>query len=320
MTNTLQQLRQQSGLSMVDVATRTGIPVRDIAAAEHGLRTLDPAQLALVSQLYQVSNTRLLRVPRFKTTTPYHWIVGLGAVFVVACAVVILGGSLLTMSIPATRMLVDTRVVAQRHDDPDGASAMLRLRLVQMALSPQMSQQLTQLEVPDTAQEAAPVVIADTRPLAAIASKRGLPGAPFGCPVQPITGVVVMTQGYGVGTHAPASIWGAVDLAVDSDGDGYADPAATTGSPIVALHSGIARVVPNNWLAGNYVRLTDAINGWATAYAHLDTLNVVSGQQVETGDIIGWVGTTGYSSGPHLHYEVYQNDVNINPLSILKCW
>jgi murein DD-endopeptidase MepM/ murein hydrolase activator NlpD len=106
----------------------------------------------------------------------------------------------------------------------------------------------------------------------------------------------------------------------DFNGDGYADPSDTLGAPIVALHSGIARVVPNNWLAGNYVRISDEINGWATAYAHLSKLNIVSGQQVEPGMIIGWVGTTGYSSGPHLHYEVYQHDVNINPLSILECW
>jgi murein DD-endopeptidase MepM/ murein hydrolase activator NlpD len=56
--------------------------------------------------------------------------------------------------------------------------------------------------------------------------------------------------------------------------------------------------VPNNWLAGIYVRITDEINGWATAYAHLSKLNIVSGQQVETGMIIGWVGETGYASGP----------------------
>lgn len=320
MTNTLQQLRQQSGLSMVDVATRTGIPVRDIAAAEHGLRTLDPQQLLLVSELYNVSNTRLLRVPKARNPSPYAWILGLGTVFILASAIVMLGGSMLVMSIPATRMLVDTRIVAQHHDDPAGSSTVLRQRLVQMALSPALSQQFMHLDNSETVEQPPAPVVDNSRPLAAIASKRGLPGAPFGCPVQPLHGQVVMTQGYGVGTHAPASIWGAVDLAVDSNGDGIADPADTTGAPIVALHAGIARVVPNNWLAGNYVRLTDSINGWATAYAHLSKLNIVSGQQVEPGDIIGWVGTTGYSSGPHLHYEVYQNDVNINPLSILECW
>jgi murein DD-endopeptidase MepM/ murein hydrolase activator NlpD len=78
--------------------------------------------------------------------------------------------------------------------------------------------------------------------------------------------------------------------------------------------------VPNNWLAGNYVRLTDEINGWATAYAHLKKLNITDGQRIEPGMVIGWVGTTGYSSGPHLHYEVYQNEININPLTVLECW
>lgn len=320
MINTLQQLRQQSGLSMVDVAARTGIPVRDIAAAEHGIRALDPAQMALVSELYQVTNTRLLRIPNKQRTSPYLWILGLGTIFMIASAIVMLGGSLLVMSMPATRMMSDTRIISRHHDDPNGASAVLRQRLVQMALSPAMSQQIMLLDAHDTGTVVAPVVVPESHPMAAIASKRGLPGAPFGCPVRPEVGSVVMTQGYGIGTHAPASIWGAVDLAVDGNGDGYADPAATTGAPIVALHAGIARVVPNNWLAGNYVRISDGINGWATAYAHLSKLNIVSGQQVETGDVIGWVGTTGYSSGPHLHYEVYQNEVNINPLSILECW
>src|SRR5690349_15384025 len=42
----------------------------------------------------------------------------------------------------------------------------------------------------------------------------------------------VMTQGYGVGSHAPANIWGAVDLAIDGDGDGQADPKGTLGMPV----------------------------------------------------------------------------------------
>jgi len=318
MENTLQQLRQKSGLSMVDVATRTGIPVRDIAAAEHDLRPLDANQLMQLSKLYEVTVKQLIRLPKANKAAPYWWMLGLGTIFMIASAVVMLGGSMLVMSMPATRVLAETHVIAQLADSPDGASNQLRQHLVQLALSPAISQKII---AADSAPAAQPLVdTPDSRPLAAIASKRGLPGAPFGCPVHPLKGKVIMTQGYGVGTHAPASIWGAVDLAVDSNGDGNADPSGTLGAPIVALHSGIARVVPNNWLAGNYVRISDEINGWATAYAHLSKLNIVSGQQVEPGMIIGWVGTTGYSSGPHLHYEVYQHDVNINPLSILECW
>jgi len=224
------------------------------------------------------------------------------------------------MSMPATRTMIESRVVPQVEQSPIGASAQLRQRLLQMALTPNSAQQAIITTAGAGTTEGSTVMLTNMEPLAAIASKRGLPGAPFGCPVKPQAGAVVMTQGYAVGTHAPAAIWGAVDLAVDGNGDGYADPSATLGTPIVALHSGIAHVVPNNWLAGNYVKITDEVNGWATAYAHLNELNIVSGQRVEPGMIIGWVGTTGYSSGPHLHYEVYQNDININPLSILECW
>jgi len=318
MENTLQQLRQKSGLSMVDVAARTGIPVRDIAAAEHGLRPLDANQLVQLSKLYEVTVKRLIQMPKSNKSAPYWWMLGLGTIFMVASAVVMLGGSLVVMSMPATRVLAETHVIAQLANTPDGASNQIRQQLVQLALSPAVSQQLIAPDVAPATQPAADAP--DSHPLAAMASKRGLPGAPFGCPLRPVTGKVIMTQGYGVGTHAPAAIWGAVDLAVDSNNDGNADPSDTLGVPIVALHSGIARVVPNNWLAGNYVRITDEINGWATAYAHLSKLNIVSGQQVEPGMVIGWVGTSGYSSGPHLHYEVYQHDVNINPLSFLECW
>ena len=313
MENTLQQLRQKSGLSMVDVATRTGIPVRDIAAAEHGLRPLDASQLVQLSTLYEVTVKQLIRLPKANKAAPYWWMLGLGTIFIIASAVVMLGGSMLVMSMPATRVLAETHVIAQLADSPDGASNQLRQHLVQLALSPAISQKIIAADSAPAVQP--PADTPDSRPLAAIASKRGLPGAPFGCPVRPQTGNVVRLRDW-----RRRGRGGAVDLAVDGNGDGYADPSDTLGAPIVALHSGIARVVPNNWLAGNYVRISDEINGWATAYAHLSKLNIVSGQQVEPGMIIGWVGTTGYSSGPHLHYEVYQHDVNINPLSILECW
>lgn len=319
MSSQLQQIRQQHGYSMVDVAVRTGIPVRDIAAAEHGLRKFDANQLAQISALYNLPITNLTNTVRTRSSRPFAVMFGIGALFIVASAFIMLGGTLTVMSMPATRTMMETRVVSQPTDSVLGSSAQLRQRLLRMGLGEQMAQQVIAEDADIPAVAAVPAPKA-SRPLAAIASKRGLPGAPFGCPVQPTSGQVVMTQGYGVGTHAPTAIWGAVDLAVDSDGNGYAEPAATIGAPVVALHGGIAKVVPNNWLAGNYVRISDDLNGWATAYAHLDSLNITHEQRVEPGMIIGWVGTTGYSSGPHLHYEVYQNDININPLSILECW
>ncbi|MDW8148116.1 MAG: M23 family metallopeptidase [Roseiflexaceae bacterium] len=123
----------------------------------------------------------------------------------------------------------------------------------------------------------------------------------------------VITQGYGVGSHAPASVWGGIDLAIDSNGDGKADPQGTWYAPVYATHDGIARVRPNTWPGGNYLAIENF--HYKTAYAHLNSYAVVDGQPVVRGQLIGYVGSTGKSSGPHLHYEVWERGVNRNPLS-----
>lgn len=122
----------------------------------------------------------------------------------------------------------------------------------------------------------------------------------------------VITQGYGVGTHAPASVWGGIDLAIDGDGDGKADPQGTWYAPVYATHDGVARVRSNTWPGGNYLAVENS--RYKTAYAHLDSYAVIDGQPVVRGQLIGYVGSTGMSSGPHLHYEVWEYGVNRNPL------
>lgn len=127
----------------------------------------------------------------------------------------------------------------------------------------------------------------------------------------------VMTQGYGVGTHAPAHVWGAVDLAIDSTGDGVGDPDASWGHPIYATHPGMVKVTPNSYPAGNHVWVIN--DTYKTGYAHLSEFAVESGQAVERGTLIGYMGSTGQSSGPHLDYQVWQMQngtwVNVNPLN-----
>lgn len=145
---------------------------------------------------------------------------------------------------------------------------------------------------------------------------RGLPGElrPTGNPLQaPNT---VMTQGYGVGTHAPAEIWGAIDLALDGDGDGAADPDGSWDKPVYATHSGVVRTTPNSHPAGNHIWVSN--DQYRTGYAHLSGFAVSDGQEVRRGDLIGYLGSTGMSSGPHLDYQVWVMEggawVNVNPL------
>jgi hypothetical protein len=126
----------------------------------------------------------------------------------------------------------------------------------------------------------------------------------------------VMTQGYGVGSHAPADVWGAIDLAIDSNGDGSADPQGTWDQPIYATHSGMVKVTANSFPAGNHVWVIN--QRFKTSYAHLNGFAVSNGQMVQRGDMIGYIGSTGQSSGPHLDYQVWHNSngtwLNVNPL------
>lgn len=126
----------------------------------------------------------------------------------------------------------------------------------------------------------------------------------------------VMTQGYGVGTHAPANVWGAIDLALDGDNDGVSDPAGTLGQPIYATHSGVIKAARDTWPAGNHIWVIN--DQYKTGYSHLQDFAVTDGQVVQQGQLIGYIGSTGQSSGPHLDYQVWQMQngswVNVNPL------
>lgn len=145
---------------------------------------------------------------------------------------------------------------------------------------------------------------------------RGMPdeARPQGNPLRASNTIV--TQGYGVGTHAPVEVWGAVDLALDGNGDGRADPEGTRERPIYATHSGVVTVTANSYPAGNHIWVTNA--AYRTGYAHLASFAVSDGQEVRRGDLIGYIGSTGMSSGPHLDYQVWVRQgeqwVNVNPL------
>ena len=101
--------------------------------------------------------------------------------------------------------------------------------------------------------------------------------------------------------------------------DGEADPAATQGQPIAATLGGVARVYLGSWPAGNYVRVVNEQAGWSTAYAHLDSVAVADGQAVATGTTLGSVGSTGMATGPHLHYEIWHHEINVDPTGLIGC-
>lgn len=98
---------------------------------------------------------------------------------------------------------------------------------------------------------------------------------------------------------------------------GGVDWAAPTGTPIVAARDGTFAVVGNGGGYGNVVYI-DHAEGLQSRYAHMDSFApaAVVGKQVRAGDVIGYVGTTGRSTGPHLHFEFRRNGVPIDPFSL----
>lgn len=93
------------------------------------------------------------------------------------------------------------------------------------------------------------------------------------------------------------------------------DFGAQTGTPIQAAGDGVVEMAGWNGGYGQYVRIKHG-NGYSTAYAHMSRMGVKPGQRVRQGQVIGAVGSTGRSTGPHLHYEVMQNGKQINPTGV----
>ena len=95
------------------------------------------------------------------------------------------------------------------------------------------------------------------------------------------------------------------------------DFAAPKGTPIMAAGTGHIEFVGNNGGAGKYIRIKH-MNGYKTAYAHLSKYasGINKNVKVKQGQTIGYVGSTGLSTGPHLHYEVWFNGKRINPMTM----
>lgn len=97
------------------------------------------------------------------------------------------------------------------------------------------------------------------------------------------------------------------------------DIANKSGPDVLAADSGRVIIAgwPDNYGYGNRIMI-DHGNGYKTLYAHLSRMSVIIGQTVNRGDVVGKMGSTGRSTGTHLHFEVSYNGSKINPLSVLK--
>ena len=95
------------------------------------------------------------------------------------------------------------------------------------------------------------------------------------------------------------------------------DFAAPKGTPVYAGGNGVIEIAGNNGAYGKYIRIRHT-NDYKTAYAHLSGFRkgISKGVRVNQGDTIGYVGSTGRSTGPHLHYEIIYQGKQINPLTL----
>lgn len=111
-------------------------------------------------------------------------------------------------------------------------------------------------------------------------------------------------------TSAMGSRWGRQHKGIDVDGG--------TGDPIYAAKEGtiITAEFKNNGY-GNMIEI-DHGNGLVTRYAHLNSISVAAGDKVYIGQVIGGMGSTGRSTGTHLHFEVLLNGANVNPLEYVN--
>jgi murein DD-endopeptidase MepM/ murein hydrolase activator NlpD len=117
-----------------------------------------------------------------------------------------------------------------------------------------------------------------------------------------------LTSGFGKRTH-PILGYTRMHRGVDF--------AAPVGTPIVAAGNGTVEVAGTNGAYGNYVRIRHSGN-YQTAYAHLSRFgsSVRAGRAIKQGQTIGYVGTTGLSTGPHLHYEIMIGGNQVNPVTV----
>ena len=95
------------------------------------------------------------------------------------------------------------------------------------------------------------------------------------------------------------------------------DLAGSQGTPIVAARSGTVTTASYNGSSGYFVTINHG-DGYSSSYLHLTGFTVKVGQKVSRGQTIGYMGSTGVSTGPHLHFSIYYNGSTVNPASYIS--
>jgi len=327
---TLRTIRRTRELTFLDLALLTGIPARVLAEAEYGLRHLSHHEAETIAFVLGIPPTAIRPLPPQTQARSGLKPSALAAGLATTLALLSLFGEggqrfqhhLITVALQQVSSLLSS----QTEPAPEMTGQASRTVIPTILPFTEQRKGATLVIPPSLPTLPPPEALAPlVAPLPSSARTPAVPqfyldeAGPHGCPVQPATGRVVITQGYGVGSHTPTAIWGAIDLAVDGNGDGVAEPEASWYAPVVATHDGRVRVTLDSYPAGHHVWVLAADGIWRTGYSHLAIVTVIDGQQIQAGDMIGLMGSTGFASGPHLDYQVWRGEVNIDPTTLVGC-
>ena len=126
--------------------------------------------------------------------------------------------------------------------------------------------------------------------------------------ISPLPGGAYVTCAYGWRIHP---IWG------DERFHSGVDLGASQGTPIYAIAAGTVTTATYGDANGYYVSISHG-NGYGSVYCHMTNYTVSVGDSVSQGQVIGYVGSTGWSTGPHLHFEIHVNGSTVNPMDYIS--
>jgi len=299
---TLHALRRRHNLSLSDLARLTGISMRRLAEYEYESLPLGRTEYEAVAAYFHVhtrsisSGVTVALPGADRSSLQPDQAYSLAAMAATAALVLALRLSLAS----------PTLLKVQPRDEASRGAPITRALPVHQAATPQRP-------IP-TAVRTERVVVAPVAPVASSVQVVEVV-APHLCPIDVDHGSVVRL---GAQDAAASAVITGLNLAVDTNGDGYPELGATRGATVVATHAGTVTVALNTWPAGNTVTI-DGSDGWRSDYEHLQVIEVDTGDHVVAGQRLGVVGNTGLAGGPQLRVEVWHNATRVDPAPLLHC-